>query len=207
LGSLGLPLVWLNRDIDHDAVYPDETAAARDAVNRAIALGHRRIAWLEWHAKTRNRFPHFSIAARRGGCAAACRTAGIALRRIQLPEGACRTDVAPAAHHLRAILDETVPPTLLLGQADEPSLAWTALAGSQVRRIPGDCSLLYLGIGHITVVPLAPTGTMVDWPAIGAAAAAMLIARLAGAPSQTSIAVPCIWSPGVTLTTAPNVDG
>ncbi len=202
LESLNIPFLWLNRRSDSDAVLPDECGAARSAVEHALALGHRRIAWLEWQHDADRRDIHFSAPARLAGCRLAVRAAGLPLRHVLLPDGTATDPLGAAQACLRNVLREPQAPTLLIGQAEEPSLAWSTFSGLSAPRIPQDCSLLFLGLDHDSIVPLPPSATRVDWQTLGTTAANILAARLHGAPSGPAQFVPCIWLPGATLVRA-----
>lgn len=98
-----LPAVWINSVRATDAVYPDNRAAARRAVESLIAEGHRRIAYLDaFHPRHAGDEVHYSARDRLAGYQDAMRAAG-------LPEViACSGDraagaewAAPLAPHLR----------------------------------------------------------------------------------------------------------
>ncbi|NBB83787.1 MAG: substrate-binding domain-containing protein [Alphaproteobacteria bacterium] len=67
-----VPAVWLNLDLDHDAVYPDEEHGGRLATQYLLARGHRRIGYF-------NPWPpaHYSARARRSGYETVMAQAGL----------------------------------------------------------------------------------------------------------------------------------
>jgi DNA-binding LacI/PurR family transcriptional regulator len=48
LDAHNLPSVWINVRRDSDCVYPDDLQAGRQAAERLLALGHRRIAFVDY---------------------------------------------------------------------------------------------------------------------------------------------------------------
>jgi LacI family transcriptional regulator len=55
-----LPSIWLNTKRDHDAVYPDDWQASADVTRRVLALGHRRVAYIDLDTETGEGFHHYS---------------------------------------------------------------------------------------------------------------------------------------------------
>ena len=83
-----LPAIWMNVRRDRDCVHPDDEGAGRLATEHLLALGHRRIAYVDYCHATGQPDQHYSAADRQTGYAAAMRAAGLAPR------------VIAAVHHL-----------------------------------------------------------------------------------------------------------
>lgn len=71
----GLPVVWLNLDMEFDAVLPDDYRAAREATEHCRKLGHQRIAYLSPYASAEE--SHYSLREREAGYAEAMKDAGL----------------------------------------------------------------------------------------------------------------------------------
>jgi len=83
------PAIWMNTRRDHDAVYPNNFDAAREATQRLISQGHRRIAYMDLCAG-REDLPghHFSAIDRLAGYSQAMRSAGLEAQDVR-PEESC----------------------------------------------------------------------------------------------------------------------
>ena len=85
LRHLGLPAVWLIRQRESAAVVPDEIAAGKLATAQLIALGHRRISYMNYHFPWRTAADtHFSVIDRRAGYRLVMREANLEPRVIEL---------------------------------------------------------------------------------------------------------------------------
>lgn len=81
-----VPVIGTNAKLDAGSIYPDDYSAARDVTRQLLAMGHRRIALIQYlHTPTpgetiesRLREAHYSVADRRRGYADAMREAGLA---------------------------------------------------------------------------------------------------------------------------------
>lgn len=72
-----LPAIWINTPREHDTVYPRNYEAALAATGRLLALGHRRIAYIDLchgrldvdaaHVTARERYAGYADSMRRGG--------------------------------------------------------------------------------------------------------------------------------------------
>jgi len=84
-----LPAIWINTPRDHDVVYPHNRAAARQATERLLALGHRRIAYIDvCHDWSGVRSAHFSASERLTGYSEAMRSAGLKPQEVR-PDRPC----------------------------------------------------------------------------------------------------------------------
>jgi LacI family transcriptional regulator len=77
LGKFHIPSIWINRKQNHEAVYYDDFGAAKEATERLLKLGHRRIAYLDFIPKETWTNTHYSRTDRYAGYAAAMREAGM----------------------------------------------------------------------------------------------------------------------------------
>ena len=117
-----IPAIWINLRREADCVHPDDFAAGKRAAEHLLALGHRRIAYSNMHRSTldeeRLAALHYSLRDRRDGCAAALRTAGLALMPglVNDGQGMTRQDQEAAAERLLRHPDR---PTAVFCYADD----------------------------------------------------------------------------------------
>lgn len=110
----GLPAVWINRRQPHDAVFSRSVEAGRQVTERLLALGHRRIAYVDMchGADERIEEAHYSVTDRYAGYAAAMKAAG--LKPIQFrPATGCRSHEEERAF-AREVLSSPERPTALV---------------------------------------------------------------------------------------------
>jgi LacI family transcriptional regulator len=112
------PAVWLNTRRDADCIYALGREAARAATERLLALGHRRIAYVDLCHGTEDLdgSQHFSITDRWEGYADAMRAAGLAPREVRPPRWCDSID-----EEERVLLD-------VLRAADRPTAVVTYFA-------------------------------------------------------------------------------
>ena len=76
--ELGLPTVWLNVDLDHDCVHPDDLAAGATLTEHLIARGCRRIVYIDYsHPADELHQSHYSARRRAAGYERAMHAAGL----------------------------------------------------------------------------------------------------------------------------------
>jgi LacI family transcriptional regulator len=146
--NMNQPAIWLNRKQDHDCVYPDDIALGREATQRLLQAGHRRIAYLDWGAGWKQ-LPeeHYSQRDRQAGYEQAMKKVGLTPRPIRRDDSEANPDEAQTT--LRQTIAE------LLAEKDRPTAfvtyAWpfarriAAVAASRGLRMPGDLSLVNTG--------------------------------------------------------------
>ncbi len=178
----GLPHVLLYNqppaaDCAAGLVTVDSRGAVAEATARLVALGHRRIAFLggDFAASDRSR-------ARHDGYADAMTAAALPL----WPPSLLPFDAGPAAFEavLAGLLDRLSPPTALICSNDLLGLHAIAAARRLGLSVPADLSVIgFDGMEAARLV--SPTLATIAQPAreMGAAAMAMLVAMIAGAPA------------------------
>ena len=171
-----LPAIWFNIEREHSAVRPDDAGAGRMAVERLLALGHRRIAYANALFTA-----HISEADRRAGYLEAMRKAGLPSdARFAAHPGV--TVAGPGMDMVgfyRAWLAQADRPTALvinehLGMA--PLLVACAMQGI---RIPQDLSVLVIGGPAEAELMLRTAKMVVPEAELGTSLAEMVIAQLA----------------------------
>jgi len=79
LSDFNIPAVWMNSDLEKDAVYADEIGASVAATRRLLDLGHKRIAYVDhsYYRARRSGTRHYSNEERKGGYTSAMTDAGL----------------------------------------------------------------------------------------------------------------------------------
>lgn len=180
LRELRVPTIWYNVKRDADCVFNDDQRTGREAAERALALGHRRLLYYCQSYEPDDAAEHYSSTDRCAGVAAACAAHGAHLtvrrgRRLT-PQRAAFAQEALTASQATAVICYSA------------SAAWVVLQAALAlgRRVPEDVSLVSCDgdwgpyqereLAHFTP----------DFQQMGAMAATALMERIA----QPRIAVP-----------------
>jgi LacI family transcriptional regulator len=100
-----LPAVWVNLRREANCVYPDDEGMVRDATERLLSIGHRRIAYVNYTGVV-----HYSAADRIAGYRAGMAAAGFVPEVIESQHGILSMDEAhailarPAEHRPTALV-------------------------------------------------------------------------------------------------------
>lgn len=161
------PAIWLNTNLPHDCVHPDDEAAAHRLTGHLLALGHRRIAYVKTDAS-----PHYSTVERRSGYERAMAEAGLPL---------LSTDRSVPASEQTALFDAILsspdrPTALIVRPEDIATVAY--LAARRNVRIPQDLSLACIAGAAQRFAGMEVTAVIVPSDDEGAAAVAMLLAKI-----------------------------
>ncbi len=179
-----LPTVWLGCQRRHDAVYTDEHAAARQAVNMLIERGHRDIAYADYHNGTAAP-DHPSGEDRRAGYVAAMEQAGLAVRFLsdieQLSEAMQHqpTDFHGGRRLRYSIqwMSRSDCPTAVVAHGHETAIPIVVATGYTGRHFPDELSLMTFGETlwqtSISVDTMTHPGS-----ALGRAAVEMLMSKV-----------------------------
>jgi len=176
-----VPAIWINQKQAVNAVYPDDLAAGRSATEHLLALGHRRIAYLDTYIERARqaRWLHYSKPDRMEGY-----TQAMAAARL---EPLVLTDALELERDLIARLSAPDRPTALLGYAPvdfDPLFRHQVALGL---RVPADLSLMTFGDSTDTrVAGLRATQMLMDQGAAGRRAAELLLGRI-GKPMQVRL--------------------
>ena len=185
-----IPSVWLNTCMDKDCVYPDDVGATRLAVEHLLGLGHRRIAYL-----TYTQGAHYSHHDRAEGYVLAMRAAGLEPRVLRSPV------LVPPNERLepsRQLLTGPDRPTAVITYGIDDAMPLMVAALGQGLRVPDDLSLVTIhpGPAHFTGLPM--TTLVVPAAAVGRAALAMLLEKIADPQREMPAqAVPFILDAGM----------
>ncbi len=130
-----VPSIWLNARLERDCVMPDDIDAGRRAAEHLLAMGHRRIVYVDYSASG-----HYSSDDRYVGYAAAMAQAGLAARRLGGVDGLDRR-IAQS----RALLGEADRPTAIVSYGGGSSNPICHAAVDMGLRIPDDLSIVHFG--------------------------------------------------------------
>ncbi len=196
LAACGLPVVWVNRVLDHDAAYPDDHGGGRLMVDQLVAAGHRRIAWYDEQMGFRQPSDlHYSRAERTSGYRAGMAAARLTARILTPPQDPGRDGQFA---WLLVQLAKQPRPTAIACYGGHEALTVLLAAGRLGLRVPEDLSLI-LAHHDTLVAGIRINVAQVPSEAMGRAAAALLGRRLAGSRRVPAIAVPFNALPGLSV--------
>jgi LacI family transcriptional regulator len=188
-----IPSVWINAKRNGDCVHPDDFGAAWEATTRLIALGHRRIGFVEFGGVT-----HYSANDRIEGCRAALAQARLAPPAIFDGGGPPQTRAERARAWLRRPAGERPTAVFVYGAGLAPPILYAAATCGL--RVPDDLSVV-----TFEAEPDASVGRRIDtWvlpeEAMGRAAVGVLLDKVKEpARALPPIALPAVHIPGDTL--------
>ena len=169
-----IPAIWINSKQAADCVYPNDFQAGRLATEHLLRLGHRRIAYLDYHIR-HTAVRHYSREDRLEGYRSAMTAAGLRPSLItpegHLPDG---ETAAYAAGFLRGPQRPTAAVTYSTDEAF--ALAYGAAVHAGLR-VPRDLSVVTVSLGAVYCgVPM----TCVDNPMheVGRVAVDMLLEKI-----------------------------
>lgn len=192
-----IPSVWINAKREADCVHPDDFAGAREATERLIALGHRRIGFIEFGGVT-----HYSAADRRDACCAALAAAGLKPPELLEGGGAPDTRAEQACAWLQRPAGDRPTAVLAYGAGLAPPIIHAAvLCGVQV---PRDLSVITVADEPDTSLGRPISTFVLPQERMGRAAVEMLVEKMATPdrllpPRALSLA----FAPGSTLGPSP----
>lgn len=166
-----LPAVWINVNLDADSVTLDDQHGTLIATEHLLKLGHRRIAYVDYH-----RSGHDSVMARRNGYLRAMQAAGLPPQFIH-PESHVPTN--ERYHFTRDWLARPDRPTATVGYGPEDALNVATGALANGLRIPEDLSIVALHEQPLDTSGIVFTTSWVDTHEIGRTAVRMLLEKIA----------------------------
>lgn len=176
VSTAGVPTVWINASRTHDAVAPDDFGAGGDLTRHLLALGHRRIAFLDlgYHVFLSPE-RHFSKERRYHGYSEAMRDAGLVARLIA-PRTREEASAPWQEWHRAWLADENRPTAVISNTGSNESWLGVALLGLGLR-VPED-----LSVGVFSDLPptvFRPLSTMcTPWQAVARTVVDMLVDKL-----------------------------
>ncbi len=175
LGLADLPLVWLNSKQEADCVYPDDFGAARTLTAELIAMGHRRIDFVDFTHSLVEPAWHYSGVDRHAGYADAMREAGLTPRRRGSRE---EFETGLALDAAMAMLRRDDRPTAVVGYVGRESRIMHTAARLIGLSVPGDLSIASFDIRVDQEMGLSTTTMLVPDVQVGRLGAEMLLDKL-----------------------------
>ncbi len=189
------PAVWINNSETENSVCPDDVGAAREAVERLVEAGHRRIVYIDTliHQHTRKCEVHASHHDRLAGYRIGVGAAGLPQIELfddpTLPLNAYGPIFADVVDRLRVLLRQPEPVTAAIIYGSEESLVYEAAAREGLH-LPRDLSLIVFGEQRSR----RESCMLLPSREIGQAAVETLLARLDGKPANGSTRMlPCVF--------------
>lgn len=141
IDDLKIPAVWLNHNLERNAVYGDDYGAAAKAAEYLLELGHRRIVYADhsFFSGKKNGEPHYSQTARRDGYVAVMKKAGIQPDFIYDDEDRSGRNFTANAEK---VFGGSSRPTAMLASCDTAARAALLAAASMGISIPGSLSYI-----------------------------------------------------------------
>ena len=175
-----LPAIWMNVRRARDCVHPDDAGAGHLATAHLLALGHRRIAYVDYCHATGQGDQHYSAADRQAGYAQAMRAAGLAPRIIGAAHQLGHGEYLPTVRAWLAAADRPTALVTYCGREAGAALYAAALLGIAVPR-----ELSIVAIDDRPVDPCGVQLTTVLLPRydLGRVAVELLLERIA-APAR-----------------------
>jgi LacI family transcriptional regulator len=201
--SHNIPAVWINTNLDTDAVMPDDFQVGLGLARTLIQTGHRNILYLDYD----HDYPevHHSVAFRSAGFVAAMREAGLNPRFHTITGAMINDDKlyqAAIQATARQLSGEAglPPPTAVTGYSDTNILiAWQA-AMQLGLNIPKDLSMIAPASEKVRFLGHTLSTYQNPWFEIGKSAVTMLRQKIASpADHIPSIIVPFGYEAGTTL--------
>lgn len=171
-----IPSVWLNCRLPADCVHPDDYGAGRRATEHLLALGHRRIAYVDYTHSRSSSALHYSAIDRQAGYEHALRAAGLT------PETFWPDQAVPATERVTVSwqwLHRAELPTAVVTYSYREAGALLHAATLHGRRVPRDLSIVSFGPEEIQGAGLVLTQFILPEHALGNAAVAMLVKKIA----------------------------
>lgn len=200
LDELGVPVVWLNSLHAANCVVPDEEQAGRLVTEHLLALGHRRIAYLDTFPRDPGN--HFASAAKAAGFLAAMKRAGVP--PLWANHRPLSWEERPAAIH-RLLSSPQRPTAIVTADGDDDPAAVMYAAQGLGLVVPRDLSLATIAPHVLYLVGLACTTAVRPVADVGREAVAMLSRQLASPRQrQPPLRLPFTLAVGATSAAVPS---
>lgn len=195
IATHGVPAVWMNALRDGDCVRPDDVGAAREATERLIALGHQRIAFVDYAHGVDASGAHYSVQHRRDGYAAAMKAAGLK-PRFEIDELA--VPLEDRIRRTRAWLAGSDRPTAAVAYGTAVAMPVLLAAREAGLTLPRDLSIISFADHDPASMGVALDAMLVPEYELGRAAVDMLFAAMNGTANRKAkptLIVPCAYKP------------
>ncbi len=197
INELRTPAIWINSKHHGDCVYADDYAASRTATQQLLALGHRRIAFVNYCSDVSDGRLHYSVIDRHIGYRSAMEAAGLPPRLIG---GTGHLPLSERIAFTRAWLELEDRPTAILAHASTAAIAVAYAAAASGLVIPDDFSIATFHDADADDMALCLATMQSPIAELGKAAVAQTLTKL-DKPLQglSPVVLPYLWQTGESL--------
>lgn len=192
-----MPAVWMNADLPHDAIRPDDFGAGRMATEHLLKQGHRRIAYFDAthrRANILNRQAHYSAAHRYEGYLNAMQDAGHSPRLIAVDDLGTHAGSVDAAS-VTPILEGDDRPTAVVTYSEAGVISLIIAAAQRGRSVPGDLFIVAIADRRLEESELPVDTVLLPFAELGRIGVEALASQLSQqfTPQKTKV-IPCSLS-------------
>lgn len=189
-----LPSIWMNSNLSHDAVRPDDRGGARQATEHLLSTGHRRIVYMDMVHKRRDVLEnkaHYSIADRHVGYEQAMQSAGLTPRFVALDD-VVQNQESVTARNMDWAFDGSNAPTAILSYSETGVISLALAASQRGLAVPDNLQLVTFADRPVCLDGIAVDTVVLPFEKIGRRAINALSKRIANPskPLKTKL-VPC----------------
>ena len=192
-----IPAVFVNSKQATDSVRPDDEGASRLATEKLIALGHRRIAFVDYSNGAESTPAHYCSDDRRSGYLAAMANAGLRPRFIQAADYIPRRE---RVAYTRQWLGRKGRPTAVVAHSYTTAGPVLVAALASGLGIPADLSVATIDDEQSELTGVALSTMVIPWGEIGRRAVELLVRKIErpGKRLKTQV-VEMTWLEGETV--------
>ena len=191
-----IPAVWINADLPHDSIYPDEQGAACQATRRLLKAQPGPVYYGDFTYPTGAPEAHFSARARFEGYAQAMAEAG----RSPLFMGTGqRIDRMERLPYLNRWLAGQKSPFGVLCVASSTALPLCHAAAQAGRQIGRDIAIATFGDAPVTLNGLALDTCVVPMHEMGQQAVELLLGKIKNPRRRAAVVLPLDYVPGASI--------
>lgn len=190
-----VPSVWMNADLDHNTVRPDDLSASWRATQRLIDSGHRRVSHLYF-----GRTGHYSVTHRRQGYEHAMQAAGLS-PASHVQDISPTWEIGDRPEAIKAMLSSPDRPTAVITNGLNTTLTVMYVAAQLGLRVPEDLSVFAIADNPVNELGTRINTMSVAHEDFGRKAVEMVERRLADPGIRQPVCVvPFDESDGQTIT-------
>lgn len=168
-----IPAVWMNADLPHNAVHPDDFDAGFQATTQLLQSGHRDIAYLYF-----GRLDHYSVSHRQSGYEHAMRQAGLR-PRVHQQEIYPTWEIGQRSELIQSILTGENRPTAIVTNGANTTLTTLYQASQMQLSVPGELSVLAIADMPIRELGVAVQTMVLDHESFAHTTVQMIEQRIA----------------------------
>jgi len=175
IGRFKIPSIWLNTKADADCVYFDDLRGAQTATEHLLSLGHRDIAYVDYHNNSSDAELHHSVADRRNGYLQAMNAARLPVRLIGEDRPIAAGERAPL---IREWLSKSDRPTAVVTYSPWTALPLLYSAAQLGLVVPRDLSVVTFAEGIFQDAGVAVTSMLLPEFELGRVGVELLLEKI-----------------------------